>query len=525
MRFFLERQWRSSFSPGVIFGWILLTIYLTFHLITLTTIQDVYGDEPAAMQTALTLVKSGQVGSYSGRDVFSPSFQFLTNAFPYAIRPFSSHYFGFFIRFFGPSLTAARFASWLAGATGIIILYILALRLCGAAGGLAALFILMADPILGSCLHICREETLLLAVQSVVGLLWIYSITKNSFWISFLAGGVAGLAPGIHTNGILLTPALCAMTLIMHDSSEGWKRAVAGLGLGLLCGLTLWVISCPWDEFLLGWKMWGGYWGYGLPILSGRSFLSIIGAEAIRYIHPPLIPQSVPTPFYARTLQVEYALVALSLSLALWRSRQKRVEAVLVTGLFTVSFGMALIVARKYAGYSLITLPWMALIVGRAISGFALGTNRLGRTGLILAGCVMLFFGTKAVTDQAASPLPYIRTCRDMERFIPVGSRILGPGQFWLGMQGRDWRDSNYLIFEYWLTHSSRHVGPALDRILPKYVVVDAPLNRLLRDYVQREPFHEFSLLARIEDQEIGKELFVLQVHPKNQGPPGKHAL
>jgi hypothetical protein len=186
---------------------------------------------------------------------------------------------------------------------------------------------------------------------------------------------------------------------------------------------------------------------------------------------------------------------------------------------------MALIVARKYAGYSLITLPWMALIVGRAISGFALGTNRLGRTGLILAGCVMLFFGTKAVTDQAASPLPYIRTCRDMERFIPVGSRILGPGQFWLGMQGRDWRDSNYLIFEYWLTHSSRHVGPALDRLRPGYVVVDAPLNRLLRDYVQRGAFHEFSLLARIEDQEKGKELFVFQVHPINQGPPGKHAL
>ncbi|MBK8871465.1 MAG: glycosyltransferase family 39 protein [Elusimicrobia bacterium] len=520
MKLFFDRQRRTCLSTGGIFGWLLLVVYLTFHLITLTTIQDVYGDEPAAMQTALTLVKSDQVGSYSGRDVFSPSFQFLTNAFPYAIRPFVSHYYGSFIRLFGPSLTVARFASWLAGAAGLIFLYILALRLCGPTGGLAALFVLMADPILGSCLHICREETLLLAAQSIVGLLWIYAITKNSFWISLLAGGVAGLTPGIHTNGILLAPALCAMTLIMHESSKGWRRAVAGLGLGLVCGLTLWVISCPWDEFLLGWKIWGGYWGYGLPILSRRSFLSIIGAEAIRYIHPPSIPQSVPTPYYAGTLQVEYALVALSLGFALWRSKRQRVEAVLVTGIFTVFFGMSLLVARKYAGYSLLTLPWMALLVGRAISGDGIGTGRLGRSGMIAAGCALLFFGTKAVTDQAADPLPYVRTCGDLERFIPVGSRVLGPGQFWLGLPGRDWRDSNFLTFEKWLTHSTRHVGPALDRLRPEYVVVDGQLNSLLQHYVQRGALHEFSLLSRVEDQEIGKELFVLHVRPKKSGPP-----
>lgn len=98
-----------------------MVLYLSFHLATLTKIQDVYGDEPAVMQTSLTVAKTGQVGSYSGREVFSPTFSFLTNAFPYAIRPFVSHYYALFIRLFGPSLATARFAPCLAGEIGIVV--------------------------------------------------------------------------------------------------------------------------------------------------------------------------------------------------------------------------------------------------------------------------------------------------------------------------------------------------------------------------------------------------------------------
>jgi 4-amino-4-deoxy-L-arabinose transferase-like glycosyltransferase len=475
-------------------GWTLVFVYLAYHLMTLTKIQDVYGDEAAVMQTSLTLLKTGQVGSYSGREVFSPPFTFLTNAFPYAIRPFVYRYYGLFIRFFGHSLATARFASWLAGAIGVIFLYALALRFMGSVGGLASLIVLLSDPILGTSLHICREELPLFAAQALVGVLWARAFTKNSFWVAVLAGLGAGLAPGLHTNAILLTPALGAMSLLMHDSSKGWVRAVSGLSLGLVCGLTVWVISCPWDEFILGWKIWGGYWGYGMPILSGQSLLSMLGAEIARYLHPSAIPQSVPTATYAWALHTEYAVVGLSLVLAIWHARKERVEAVLVTGLLTVIFGMSLIVARKYAGYSLLTLPWMALLVGLAVSrhkewmttACSKERARFWRGGLAMVGIVLLLLGTKAVTAQAMNPLPYIRVCQDLEHWIPAGSRVLGPGQFWLNLPGRDWRDSNFLIFEKWLTNSSRHVGPALDRIRPDFIVVDDALNRLLGHYAQR---------------------------------------
>jgi hypothetical protein len=89
---------------------------------------------------------------------------------------------------------------------------------------------------------------------------------------------------------------------------------------------------------------------------------------------------------------------------------------------------------------------------------------------------------------------------------------VLGPGQFWLNLPGRDWRDSNFLIFEKWLTNSSRHVGPALDRLRPDFIVVDGALNRLMTSYVQYGPHHSFFLMDRIQDQEPGKELLVLQV-------------
>lgn len=498
-----------------------MIIYLTFHLVALTKIQDVYGDEAAVMQTSLTLLKTGQVGSYSGREVFSPPFAFLTNAFPYAIRPFVYRYYGLFIRFFGHSLATARFASWLAGAIGIILLYALALRFLGSDGGLASLIVLLSDPILGTSLHICREELPLFAAQALVGVLWAWAFSKNAFWVAVLAGLGAGLAPGLHTNAILLTPALGAMSLLMHDSSKGWVRTVSGLSLGLVCGLTVWILSCPWDEFILGWKIWGGYWGYGMPILSGQSLLSMLGSEISRYLHPSAIPQSVPTAAYALALQAEYTVVGLSLVLALWHTRKERVEAVLVTGLLTAIFGMSLIVARKYAGYSLLTLPWMALLVGRAVSRHdaqmtTAGANartRVWHGGLATTGVVFLFLGTKAVTAQAMHPLPYIRVCHDLERWIPAGSRVLGPGQFWLNLPGRDWRDSNFLIFEKWLTNSSRHVGPALDRIRPDFIVVDDALNRLLGHYAQRGSHHTFALVARVKDQEPGKELLLLKVH------------
>lgn len=63
-----------------------------------------------------------------------------------------------FIRLFGLSLTTARFTSWCSIALGMVILYALSLRLFGPLGGLASLTLLLADPILGTCIHICREE-------------------------------------------------------------------------------------------------------------------------------------------------------------------------------------------------------------------------------------------------------------------------------------------------------------------------------------------------------------------------------
>ncbi len=509
-------------------GWTLVFVYLVFHLVTLTKIQDVYGDEPAVVQTSLTLLKTGRVGSYSGREVFSPPFAFLTNAFPYAIRPFVYRFYGLFIRFFGHSLATARFASWLAGAIGVIFLYALALRFLGSVGGLASLIVFLSDHILGMSLHICREELPLFAAQSLVGILWAWAFTKNSFWGAFLAGIGAGLAPGLHTNAILLTPALGAMTLLMHNSSKEWVRSAYVLSLGMVCGLTVWIISCPWDEFLLGWKIWGGYWGYGMPILSGQSLLTMIGAEISRYLHPPVFPQSAPSAVYSWALRAEYAVIGLSMALAVWRARKDRTEAVLVTGLLTVIFGMSLIVARKYAGYSLLTLPWMAFLVGRAVSRVETqmktsGSNtqtRLWRGSIVAIGALLLFLGTKAVTAQAMNPLPYIRVCHDLEKQIPAGSKVLGPGQFWLSLPERDWRDSNFLIFEKWLTNSSRHVGPALDRLRPDFIVADDALNRLLAHYAQHSPQHTFSLVARVEDQEPGKALLILKVRPSNPPPP-----
>lgn len=472
------------------------------------------------MQTSLTLLKTGQVGSDSGRDVFSPPFAFLTNAFPYAIRPFVYRYYGFFIRFFGHSLATARFASWLAGGIGIILLYALALRFLGSLGGFAALLILLSDPILGTSLHICREELPLFAAQALVGVLWTWAFAKNSLWGGLLAGMGAGLAPGFHTNGILLTPALGAMALVMYESPKGWARVATGFGVGLLGGLTVWIFSCSWDEFILGWKTWGGYWGYGMPILSGQSLLTMIGAEISRYLHPLPIPQSLPSISYTLSLQVEYAVVGFCLIVALRRARKDPVDAVMVTGLLTVIFGMSLIVARKYAGYSLLTLPWMAFLVGHTVSllqkaGGDAGSRRRRKYGLgsfATATIVFLFFGTKAVIDQFRDPLPYLRICRQLEQRIPPGSRVLGPGQFWLNLPGCDWRDSNFLVFEKWLTNSSRHVGPALDRLRPDFIVVDGALNRLMTSYVQYGPHHSFFLMDRIQDQEPGKELLVLQV-------------
>jgi 4-amino-4-deoxy-L-arabinose transferase-like glycosyltransferase len=237
----------KNYSPLTIFGWTLLIIYLSFHLVTLTKIQDVYGDEPADMQTAWTLLKTGQVGSYSGRDVLSPSFRFLTNAFPYHLRPFVSHYYGLFIRLFGLSLTTARFTSWCSIALGMVILYALSLRLFGPLGGLASLTLLLADPILGTCIHICREEAPLFAATVLVLSLWHWAFTRESFWLGFLAGCGASLSSGIHPNGILLIPALGAMALVAHRSSAGWNRTAGGGGPW--CGLRAYPLG---DRLPLG---------------------------------------------------------------------------------------------------------------------------------------------------------------------------------------------------------------------------------------------------------------------------------
>jgi hypothetical protein len=522
----------KNYSPLTIFGWTLLIIYLSFHLVTLTKIQDVYGDEPADMQTAWTLLKTGQVGSYSGRDVLSPSFRFLTNAFPYHLRPFVSHYYGLFIRLFGLSLTTARFTSWCSIALGMVILYALSLRLFGPLGGLASLTLLLADPILGTCIHICREEAPLFAATVLVLSLWHWAFTRESFWLGFLAGCGASLSSGIHPNGILLIPALGAMALVAHRSSAGWNRTAGGGALGAACGLTLWAIACPWDEFLLGWKIWGGYWGYRLPILSGQPLLSCLASEMNRYFFPLVIPQSVPSTYFGGALRLEYAVVAASLGVAFWKARKERIDACLLTGLLTLIVGMSLIVARKYAGYTLLVLPWMSLLVGRAAAnlneamgrGIAQLKTWVWRGGLAVIGGGAIFLGTNAVMAQAANPLPYLQTCRDLSHWIPIGSKVLGPGQFWLELKNRDWRDSNFLIFEKWMTNSSRHLGPAIDRIRPDYLVADYALIRLLATTGPNDFPHQLALVGRVKDQDPKKELIVLKVRYSIPAQTGNNA-
>jgi hypothetical protein len=275
-------------------------------------------------------------------------------------------------------------------------------------------------------------------------------------------------------------------------------------------------------------KYGGAIGGYGMPILSGQSLMTMLGAEISRYFHPLAIPQSVPTAFYAWALHAEYFVIGLSLAMAIWFARKERMAAVLVTGLFTVIFGMALIVARKYAGYSLLTLPWMAFLVGHAVSKIdgqftpigSIARRRIWRGSLAATGVLLLFMGTKAVIAQGMNPLPYVRVCHELDRIIPVGSRVLGPGQFWLSLPGRDYRDSNFLIFEKWLTNSSLHVGPALDRVQPDFIIVDEALNRLLVHYAQHGSHHTFSLVSRVQNQEPGKELLVLKVRSTQEKPP-----
>ncbi|MBI4396625.1 MAG: hypothetical protein HY548_05990 [Elusimicrobia bacterium] len=138
-------------------------------------------------------------------------------------------------------------------------------------------------------------------------------------------------------------------------------------------------------------------------------------------------------------------------------------------------------------------IPFWGLAIGRAAQeGFACFASSAGsrRRSMIFAwGILTALFVVTGINGfsyqarQFSRPLGYSTICEEIGKHVPKGSRALGPGQFWLGLRGLDWRDSNMLIFERWLTNSSSHVPDALARTEADYLLADRQLigvmNRL----------------------------------------------
>lgn len=452
----------AGIAGAFLLGWIL------FQAGTLTRFPHVNWDENMEANHSWNLATTGHSVYSLYDDVYPAGFSFSRHSTPNLIRPFFNGAESLFFRWFGLGIVPSRAMSLAAGALTLLLVYFVAAAAAGPAAGTVALVFLSTRLIFLQGTREARPEALLTLAAMACAALFL-DWQKHGYRVNaFLAGILTAVIPGIHTNGIALTVAFGVMALAELSKAErrfGVALWFGGFAVGALFFLTL----TNWHDFLVGWKMFGGYFAYQPPAGGGISgLLGSVWSERGRFFPQGLIGSEPVAPWVSWVVGVD-ALLLLAAVIVVLKDGRRDALATLAAVVFIMQFCFAFFVTTKNPNYSLVTYALAAPVVGGAIVRISKRFARAAIAVAVLTGLAAGVYAFQKISDRPS----YAKLIADLRAPLRPEDRVVGAQTFWLGLHDIAYRDQGGLLYHRWLLGERRNFTRALSTFRPSVLIVD----------------------------------------------------
>jgi len=476
-------------------------LWLVLNFFCLERFPTVFIDEAENANHAYNAAFHGHAVFSLYDDLYPSRLKFLRQSWPPVIRPFFVQSLAIFIKRVGFSLFRVRLFSLSLGFLCLLLVYETGVILSRPALGMGALAILGTYfPFLYSC-HSIRPEIFLAFDGLCLFLALLVALRNNHRAAYLLAGVLAGIAPGFHTNGAAFTVPLFLILLF----SRRWRGLLWGL-IGWMTGALLFIHFADWERFLPGYGALFFREFTTPPLLASRGhFLKIALDESQRYFGSWIFGQWAGGLLFNRLLSIQHVFLG---GAVLWGCvgplrKSEKLAAVFATSL---AIAYAFLVGQKASNYLTALAPffalsaaaWLLYYVPLLLSAGQLNSKAKAiHAGVVLAGWIVFSItavGAISLIFSISSYQPSFKTwTQRLSARIPITARVAGPQILWLGMSSYDYRDAGVLVW-YRLLLNEKNLWKPLEGWKPDYLILDASLAARLAHLAQ-EP-HQPAMLG-----------------------------
>jgi hypothetical protein len=237
----------KSFNPGSRAAVLAAFLWFGINLLLLPRFPTVYIDEAENANHAYNLAVHHQAlfSLYDG--LYPPAMSELRYAWPVVIRPFYCYPLAAWFKLAGFSLVKGRLFSLFAGFFALLAVYAAGCLIWNRRLGYFAMAILGTRFVFLYTADRIRPEMWLCLCGLLAFIAALLSVQSRRPWFAAASGLLAGLAAGLHTNGIVLILPVAAFLTI----NRKWP-ALGLCFLGAFAGIVAFISAADWAHFLPG---------------------------------------------------------------------------------------------------------------------------------------------------------------------------------------------------------------------------------------------------------------------------------
>ncbi len=482
-------------------GLLIVGIPLLFLIVPLflsRSFPPVNVDEAFLSNHAYNLVKhhNNRYGLYD--DLFDKNLYVWRDATAGLLQIVYEAWIGPFVAVLPKSLAHARASSLAAGFLTLVLLFLTGRRISGNGLGAWLVAATALQPFFVVAASITRAEMVLLLAG--VGLFYLaLEIPEHAVWKYGLLGLLSGVCLGIHQNSVPLFMGLWAF-YGLRPSEQRLSYRLVWPPLCFLLGAAGIVRMINLTKFWVSQK-YGFYELYKPPILAWPLMPWLWVKQWILLAttgRPSWYLRENNDVWWTASLTLYWVAMGLVLVSFLFKARKPGPEGGRhplikpVAGALGVLFlGMCVWIRKQEAIYTIIFVPWTALLTGLAME--CLGNRRrwvATFAGLALVSSLAAF--GRFTEHYRRLYMPYDQFLVESRRLIAPDAKLAAPCIFWFDRADALFRDSSALVGSYWLSGGRRDIGTWLAGWKPDILVVEPSWKHMLlgrgdtRDLLQK---------------------------------------
>ncbi len=439
-------------------------LVMASHLVFLTKYPPVFIDEPWYANVAWNWLQTG--GNFDPMHMASRGpvqWGYLAN-FPWLLS-FAT---------LGLGLLQMRLPAWIAGVLLVGTTAWAGRRNYGGpTATVAALLLVVSRPFAVSS-HYGRPDIVLATAIMMVYALASFALERERWWAHLLAGFLLTMSVDIHPNALMFFPGLAAMYLVAYRQvilrRGGTWFCLSGAALGILIYVVA-RLSAGSTVFLVG---------------DGALLVASSHKPPVASLNPRVLLDSLVGQLHSLGLGANgLAFAVLAAGSACLAVRRRREDQLLLAFFGSAFVAFVLFIGNKASFYAILLYPFVVLVSATALitllRGALASRDGLMRGAFNGALLVLLLVGgarDSLLPMMRAWDYNYYAVTERIERSVPVGARVMGMPNWWLGLATYDYRSSLNLTFYYFIKGYSLTQGLEADR--PDIIIVDDIQRRVL---------------------------------------------